>query len=266
MKLSEIIGKYDFYPSLQKKFPSMANLAEEVEVIPWRDEFNVADKNPEVIEALEFLDMLLKNGMITEEQYIEQSRKVATSYASKTMGMAFIKDRKISFREAVPKPAIVLHELGHVYFQVHDILWNASYGGGEILLHLALNNRYYITEGHIRRYHALLEKTYEDPEGVHKLITDAIAPRLDVYPHLFTICLFAGYIPDFEARTAFEFWDDLKSEKWGTIPVEQHHLFAFMQNLVEGLKYDDPAWVNFAEWLGIIEECPICGRLVCKCD
>lgn len=256
--LSEILDRLEIKTALNEKFPGMSAFAGEVEVIPWQDDFNVADKNPEVIETIEFLDMLLKNSMITEEQYKEQSRKISTSYSSKTMGLAWIDTKKVSFRDAVPKPYIVLHELGHIYFQANDILWNSSYGGGEILLWLALEDRYDITEGHIRRFHGLIEQIYEDPEGVHEIITGAIAPKLDVYPHLFPVCLFAGYMPEFDYKDAHDFFDDLKSPKWADIPVEQRQLFTFFQNLTDGLKYNDSFWVSFAGWLGIINKS--CGR------
>lgn len=253
MKLITLLEKYDIYNDLNSKFPDMVKLSEEIEVIPWRDEFNIADKNPEVIENIEFLRILLHNNMISSEEYEKQLKKVSTGYASKTLGMAFIDKKQVSFRSPAPHPGIVLHELGHIYFGVNDLLWNASYGGGETLFYLALKG-FPITEGHIRRYHAILEQIYENTDEVHRKIADAIAPNIEVYPHLFPVCLHAGYIPDLDVHSAhefFEFFNDLKSEKWEKVPVLQHHLFSFFQNLVDGLKYNDPHWSNYAKWLGL---------------
>lgn len=259
MKLITLLEKYDIYDDLNSKFPDMVKLSEEIEVIPWRDEFNIADKNPEVIENIEFLNMLFHNNMISPEEYEKQLKKISTGYASKTLGMAFIDKKQVSFRSPSPHPGIVLHELGHIYFGVNDLLWNASYGGGEILFYLALKG-FPITEGHIRRYHAILEQIYKNPDEVHRKIADAIAPNIKVYPHLFPICLHAGYIPDFDVRSAHEFYNDLRSKKWEKVPVLQHHLFSFFQNLVDGLKYNDPHWFNYAKWLGLTSPSYIANR------
>lgn len=251
--LSELLKKYPFYYALKNKFPKMLFLANEIKIIPWEENFNLFDKNPEIIDTIEFLDILLKNNIITSEKYAEYLKNVSKGYASKTMGIAFINKKQVSFRSQSPHPDIVLHELGHIYFEVNDLLWNASYGGGETLFHLALKEKYTITEHHIRNYHSLLEQTFKNSEKIHKLITDTIAPKINVYPHLFTICLFAGYIPYFDTQLAYEFFNDLKSEKWSTIPVDQNHLFSFFQNLIDGLIYRDSTWVFFAKLIGIIE-------------
>lgn len=182
------------------------------------------------------------------------------------MAIAFIEKRQVSFRDPEPSSNIVLHELGHIYFQVNDLFWSTRYGGGEILLHLALNNRYHITEEHIRRYHGYLEQVYENPEGIHRVIANTIAPHLGVFPHLFPICLSAGYIPDFDIQGSSELLDDLKSTGWAEIEVRKNHLFSFFQYMTEGLKYADSFWIKYAEWLKVIEECPVCGRIVCCCD
>lgn len=252
MTLLELLKRYEIFNVLKSKFPGMIDRAGEINVIPWNKEFNVADRNPEVIETIEFLDILLKNGMITEQDYTEQVRRISTGYASKTLAIAFIGRKEVSFRSEVPDQNVVLHELGHIYFNVNDLIWSASYGGGEILFHLALKEKYNITEKNIRRYHTLLKQIYENAEEVHRVITDSIAHRLDVYPHLFTICIFAGYIPDIGAHITPEISNDLKSEEWAQVPVMQHHLFSFFQNMMDGLKYRDSIWVSFAKWLKII--------------
>lgn len=231
---------------LRRKFPRMLEVAKEVEVLPWQDEYAVADYNPEVIDSLEFLRMLLKSGLITEEEYYREREKFSF-YASKTLGVAFIEERKVSFREKRPSQYVVLHELGHIYFEATDLEWNAQWGGGEILFSLALEEKYHIEESHIKRYHHLVKSCYEKPEKVHQFIISALAPKLHVYPHLFPICLFSGYVPE----VLPEFYE-LDSPKWQSVKVEPWHLFTFFQNLVDGLIYKDGISIFFAKELSIV--------------
>ncbi|MEM5777606.1 MAG: hypothetical protein QXJ06_04135, partial [Candidatus Aenigmatarchaeota archaeon] len=198
--LIDFLNKHSQVEKLKEKFPDMVEFSKTVEVIPWRKEFEIKDKNPEVIDSIEFLDLLFKNKMISPEQYQQQLNKVVKGFASKTVAISFIEEKQVSFRSAVPDLDTILHELGHVYFEVNDLIWNASYGGGEILFHLALQDKYKINEGHIRRYHAYLIQTFESPDLIHKKIAETIAPKIKVYPHLFPICLFEGYIPEFPEK------------------------------------------------------------------
>lgn len=253
MKLSELMQKYHYkeYDMLKEKFPDMYHFAKEVEVVEWKDEYAIADHNPEQIEAHDFLRMLHQNGLITDEEYRKEIEKFK-GYASRTLAIAFIDEKKVSFREAVPKPSMVIHELGHIYFEVNDLIWNMTYAGGEILLWLALKDRYTITEGHIRRYHELIRQVYEDTEAVHKYITGRIAHRLKVYPHLFPICLYMGYIPEYNFSEIPELFHDLNTPKWAQVQVTKHHIFSFFQNITEGLKWNDSYCCQFAKWLEII--------------
>jgi hypothetical protein len=253
MYLSGLLKKHQIYQKLKEKFPGMAEFAKKVLIIPWSDDFNIRDKNPEVIETIQFLDILLQNKLITQDEYRKQIKKISSGYAARTVGISFMDKKQVSFRDSVPDSTVVLHELGHIYFQVNDLFWNASYGGGEILLWLALKDKYNITENHIRHFHHIIEGIYEDTENTHRLIANTIAPKLNVYPHLYPICLFAGYMPDFDNSITFDFYNDLQSEKWNTLTVDKHHLFSFIQNLTEGLKYNDSFWVSFAKWLKIID-------------
>jgi len=40
----------------------------------------------------------------------------------------------------------------------------------------------------------------------------------------------------------------------------------FLTNIVDGLRYKDSFSIAFAKSLGLIKECPVCGRLICVCD
>ncbi|MCS7215778.1 MAG: hypothetical protein NZ826_06475, partial [Thermodesulfovibrio sp.] len=223
----------------------------EIEIIPWTSEFAIADHNPEIINSIQNLEKLLAQGKISKEKFNQEIEKLK-GYSSKTLAIAFNKLKKVSFREMPPSPLIAIHELGHVYFQVNDLLWNAIYGGGEILLWLALKNRFHVTEKNIKFYLNLLKNVYLNPEQVHKFITRKIANKIKVYPHLLPICLFAGFIPSISSLEVLTL--DLSSEEWKNVPVNDSHLFEFFQNLVSGLQYNDVIWINYAKWLGLIDK------------
>lgn len=251
--LDSLLIKYPQVERLKSKFPDMYEFSKSVEIIPWQEEFGIRDKNPEVIDAIEFLDILYKNNMISSEQYKQKLGEISKGFASKTLAVSFIKEKQVSFRTEAPKFDVVLHELGHIYFEVNDFIWNSIYGGGEVLLHFALQDRYKISEGHIRRYHAYLMQIFEVPEFIHNKIVETIAPKIGVYPHLFPICLFGGYIPELpDEIDNFEIFNDFNSPEWQKYYVTQSHLFAFFQNLISGLCYKDSLSVQYAKWLGII--------------
>lgn len=253
MYLDSLLIKYPQTEKLRDKFPDMFEFSKSVEVIPWQKEFEVHDKNPEIIDAVDFLDILYKNNMISSEQYREKLNSVVKGFASKTLAVSFIRDKQVSFRTDVPKFDTILHELGHIYFEVNDLIWNTMYGGGEVLLHFALRDRYKINEGNIRKYHAYLTQALEAPDFMHNQIVEAIAPKINVYPHLFPICLYEGYLPDFfDQGVDFDIINNLNSPEWQKYSVTSSHLFMFFQNLISGLIYRDSFSVQYAKWLAII--------------
>jgi len=72
----------DYYPELtkqiEKTFPDFLVTAEEVKVIPWREEFCVADYNPEVIDEIEFWNTLFDNNLISEKEWREKISNIKT--------------------------------------------------------------------------------------------------------------------------------------------------------------------------------------------
>ncbi|MEM4620858.1 MAG: hypothetical protein QW607_11680 [Desulfurococcaceae archaeon] len=166
----------EFLFKLKKHFPQMLEFSKKVPVFPWKEEYNIADHNPEVIENLKALENLLSSGAISEEEYLAKSKELFQDrkYASRTEGIAFIEEGFVSFRDENPKIGIILHELGHIYFQEPDIYWNAVYGGGEILFWLALNGSFKISEEHIRRHMEYLKRAYTEPEVLGKELTSLI--------------------------------------------------------------------------------------------
>lgn len=94
MNIYELMQKY--YPEDTEKIkdalPKMVEFSKQVEVIPWKEEFQVADKNPEYIDQINLLEMMLKSKLITEEEFKREVKKIP--YASKTLGVAFNKKKK----------------------------------------------------------------------------------------------------------------------------------------------------------------------------
>lgn len=258
MKAIEIFEKH--YPErtekIREKFPAFLETAREVEVVPWQKEFQVADKNPEAIDEIEFWNTLLDSGMITREEWERETNRIMreVGYTSKTVGIAFIKEKQVSFRHEVPPFNVLVHEVGHVHFQEVDTFWSATYGGGEILFHLALHDRYKITEENIRRFHSLYHLAVENPKAFADLVVEKIAPYFgdQIVPAFYPICLFSGWLP-FGVSSAEVDTFDLRNPKWLEMEPDRTDTAGFIQNLTAGLQYNDTFWIVYSQKLGIIE-------------
>ena len=251
MKAIDIFDEY--YPELKERvrevYPNFLKTAEEVEVIPWRKEFEEGDVNPEVIDTLTFFSDLFKNGLISQDEYEKEiSKLLEGKYARKTLGIAFIEDKKVSFRDEVPPKNVLLHEVGHVHFGEKDPVWSASYGGGEILFHLGLEGHPIREEG-VRRYMSLLKRTLcGEHEEVAREIVSAVSSRFPEVPKSFYgLCLFAGYLPNADVVPFLS----RKEELFFLVP-KKSDVLSFVVNLAEGIRYKDPFFLKYAECLGIL--------------
>ena len=276
MKAIELIEKSDIFSKLQKLFPEFVESAETITVIPWQEEFQIADKNPEIIDAMDFYAMLYKNKMISQEEYEKQINELfaqAKGYISRTEGISFIKEREISFRSPKPKITYVIHEIGHIHYEEPDPVWSATYGGGELLMQLALFQNYTTDDASIRHYHSVIHNASILPKNTAKELADAIIEKtkLPCYPSLHAISLFSGAIPDglweqLRAKKLEEIYDKLNDSRWKEIDVTYSHIRIFLTGVLEGLRYKDNFSIAFAKAIGLIQECPVCGRLICVCD
>jgi hypothetical protein len=276
MKAIELIEKSDIFSKLQKLFPEFVESAETITVIPWQEEFQIADKNPEIIDAMDFYAMLYKNKMISQEEYERQINELfaqAKGYISRTEGISFIKEREISFRSPKTKITYVIHEIGHIHYEEPDPVWSATYGGGELLMQLALFQSYTTDDASIRHYHSIIHNASILPENTAKEIAEAIIQKtkLPCYPSLHAISLFSGAIPDglweqLRAKKLEEIYDKLNDSRWEEIDITYSQIRMFLTNIVDGLRYRDDFSIAFAKALGLIKECPVCGRLICVCD
>jgi hypothetical protein len=158
----------------------MWSFSSQVEIIPWQEEFAVADKNPEVIEEIEYWDFLAESGAIPQEEANRRIEEVLrkNTYSSRTEGIAFMEEGTVSFRSKVPKLHIILHELGHVFFKEPDPVWSDAYAGGETLMWLSIKG-YAQTKGEesIQRWHEYMKMVRENPEKL-KAILDEKAQRV----------------------------------------------------------------------------------------
>ncbi|WP_028841997.1 hypothetical protein [Thermodesulfovibrio yellowstonii] len=274
-KLIEFLTPHEIFPRLSLLFPAMIETAKDVEVIPWQEEFAVADKNPEVIDSIEFFELLFKNGVITEEECRDNISKILSQagYSSRTEGIAFIEDRQVAFRSPKPSISVVLHELGHIHFGEPDIIWSATYGGGEALMWLGLSKKFYIDEPCVLFYHTLLKEAYEKPQDVAKQVATVITEKIkiDCYPHIATLALFAGTILDgvmneLREKRLEHLFSDLLNPEWEKITPTRTMVWGFLVDLVEGLKWNDSFYSAYAKALGLLKPCPVCGRIPCMCD
>lgn len=262
MTVFQILARY--YPEtlfkLKKIFPEMVAFSKKVPVIPWKEEYNIADKNPEVIETLQTLEDLLSKNLITEEEFREKSSKLLENenFASRTEGIAFIEEGLVSFRDEKPSLRVILHELGHVYFQEPDLYWNATFGGGETLLFLALKEKFLIKEEQIITYMTYLKKAYTSPSDIGKELANTLhqkLPFIDCVPHLYAYMLFAGVIPakDVINNTELTILEPTSQEIL-SIPYNTQGVVSFLINMIEGLKFNDPFFITYASALEIIEK------------
>jgi len=276
MKAIELIEKSDIFSKLQKLFPEFVESAKTITVIPWQESFQIADKNPEIVDAMDFYAMLYKNKIISQEEYERQINELfaqVKGYISRTEGISFIKEREISFRSPKPKITYVIHEIGHIHYEEPDPVWSATYGGGELLMQLALFQNYTTDDASIRHYHSIIHNASILPKNTAKEIAEAIIEKtkLPCYPSLHAISLFSGAIPDglweqLREKKLEEIYDKLNDPRWEEIDITYSQIRMFLTNIVDGLRYRDDFSIAFAKALELIKECPVCGRLICVCD
>ncbi|ADU97732.1 hypothetical protein Theam_1776 (plasmid) [Thermovibrio ammonificans HB-1] len=261
MKAIELLEKHypDTLKVLEGKFPEFVETARRVEVIPWREEFQVADRNPEVIDEIEFWETLTQNGLVSLEEARNRVDAILKEkgYSSKTMGIAFIEAGEVSFRTEVPPLSVLLHEIGHVHFREPDPVWSSVYGGGETLFWLALKKDYPIGEEEIRRFHSLFKRAQQ---GEHLEVAKEVVEKVaslwgkQIVPAFYPICLGAGWLPSYFEEVAPELDPfDLTNPEWEKVLPHRNDVVSFFVNLTEGVRFGDPFWVEYARRLGILK-------------
>jgi len=240
MKAFDYLVRCPSFSLIQRKFPDFVEFSKSVEVVPWDDEYAIADHNPEVIDFLEFLEQLLQMRAISQEEYERETSKLP-SYASKTGGVAFIEDKVVSFRDKNPPEHIVVHEVGHCYFRENDRIWSSSYGGGESLFWLIIRQNLPLNELAIFQYHSWLRRTLEGQvEEVAKEILKKLSKlNLPVFPHIYTYQLYAGTMGIDASKIPPHLLFDLESKEWKKVKVSRAGLMSFFANLMVGAGLND---------------------------
>ena len=250
MRAYEYLVRCPSFPLIQKKFPDFVEFSKSVEVIPWQEEFAIADYNPEVIDYLEFLEQLLQMQAITQEEFERETANLP-SYASKTGGVAFIEGNVVSFREKNPPEHIVVHEIGHCYFKESDRVWSASYGGGESLFWLILRKDLPLNELSIFQYHSWLRRALEGQvqEVAKEILKKLSKLNLPVFPHIYTYQLYAGTMGIDAGKIPGRLLFDLESTEWERVEVSREGLLSFFANLIVGASLNDSVYLAYLKAL-----------------
>jgi hypothetical protein len=240
MKAYEYLVRCPNFSLIARKFPDFVEFSKSVEVIPWQEEYAVADYNPEVIDYISFLEKLLDMQAITQEEFERETSKLP-SYASKTGGVAFIEENVVSFREENPPEHIIAHEIGHCYFKENDRIWSASYGGGESLFWLILREDLPLNELAIFKYHLWLRRTLEGQveEVAEEIVRKLSKLNLPVFPHIYTYQLFAGTMGIDAGKIPPHLFIDLENREWEQVKLSKAGLLSFFSNLIVGASLGD---------------------------
>jgi hypothetical protein len=184
--------------------------------------------------------------------------------------LLLLKERKISFRSPQPKIIHVIHEIGHVHYEEPDPIWSAIYGGGELLMQLALFQNYVTDDKTIRIYHSIIHKASDQPKNTAKELAETIIEKtkLPCYPILYAISLFSGTVlngllEQLKTKKLEKIYNDFNNHYWENLEVSYSDIRAFLTNVLEGLRYGDGFSTAFAKALELIKECPVCERLIC---
>jgi len=253
MKAYEYLVRCPSFSLIQRKFPDFVEFSKSVEVVPWADEYAVADHNPEVIDFLEFLEKLLNMQAISQEEFEREIAKLPT-YASKTGGVAWIEENIVSFREENPPESVIIHEIGHCYFKETDRVWSASYGGGESLFWLILRKDLPLNELSIFQYHSWLKRTLEGQvkEVAKEILKKLSKLNLPVFPHIYTYQLYAGTLGIDAWKIPGHLLFDLENKEWERIEVSKEGLLSFFANLLVGASLGDSIFSAYLQALFLL--------------
>jgi hypothetical protein len=261
----DLIKTSPYFLRLKHIFPGMVETSKKTRIIPWKDEFAIADKNPEIAEELYKLSKQLEEGLITEEEYVSKSKELTKDVGSvsRTLGISFCSEGVVSFRDYNPDIATILHELGHIHFDANDYEWSSAYGGAEVLMWLGLEGRYGIREENVWNYIHYFRKAEEDPDVIGKEMAKAIIKKYGykIVHSLYPLFVFAGILPrsvtenvtKVVGRENFEMlYSNLEHLLWLKIPHTKEVVRDFLTETLSGLRWNDSVFVTYARALELI--------------
>lgn len=246
--LTSLYGEDQYFRAFCKKFPQTFEFSKRVKVIPWKEEFAIADHHPEVVDAIKELENALEKGLITEVEFFEKVKEVHSGgVVSKTQAIAFNEKKEVSFREKKPSLFEILHELGHVYFNVTDKVWNSVYSGGESLFWLIITGKFEGNEETVKSYLKFLKTADESPQKAQNLLNEAaknVARKYGIpVKNALGLCLWSGFIPSQKANVAHLDPQELPDE------LSQVDCWEIVANLIEGTKYGETLWKEYLKEL-----------------
>lgn len=243
------IADEEILKRLKNGFSGLVEFSKEVEVLDWEPEFAIHDKNPEVWFQLRELDRLFEAGEIDEKTYLEKRKQLERIYTSVTMGVAFIEDKAVSFREK-PSLGLWLHEVGHVYFRAGDLVWSSTFGGAELLLAIHLNTHYLSSEDSVRDLLRILYIATESPETAHEMLLNRFGRAILVYKtrrHIGALMMAMGSI-------ICEDVYDPDDPRWDEVEVKEDIIRYAIANILDGVLYHDPQAAYLATLAGWIKQ------------
>jgi len=248
MKAYDYLIKCPSFTLIQRKFPDFVEFSKSLKVVPWEDEYAIADRNPEVIDFLDFLNKLLDMKAITQEEYEKEISKLP-AYASKTGGVAFIEDSVVSFRSPDPEEHIIVHEVGHCYFKENDRIWSSSYGGGESLFWLILRQDLPLDELAIFQWHSWLRRTLEGrvEEVAEEIVRKLSKLNLPIAQHIYAYQLYAGTMGVDAEKIPPHLLIDLESKEWERVEISKAGLLSFFANLLVGAGLGDSIYSAYLQ-------------------
>ena len=253
-----ISSRPQLFRKLRKKYPGILEFSKKVKLIPWKNEYAVRDRNPEIVEKLRELDRALNRGLISQSEYEKESSKLlkdSRGIISRTEGVSFYDKNETAFRDEDPSDYVLIHELLHCYYKVDDQILNSAYLGLETLFWMGLNEERYqygISEIHLMRYKNLCKKLFESPISLCREIEEKISRKCSTPKNIYAIMHHAGTLPDLspeKLRLLLEGrYDELQPQGDECFRV----LFSFFQNMMAALLYHDLFYTCYAKAIGII--------------
>ena len=215
----------EFEKILARKFPRFYRETLDIEVRPWN----------EYAESLERFD-------VNPEAF--DGKVPPTTYARKVMGVAFIKERKVAFREIPPTQTLFIHELGHIQFKVDEIPWNSAYGGAETLFWLIWHGKVEVDDPDtaLAAYVEAMKVAHEGNESAKKDLLDALVREICKTLGIEPPCLANIYrrmgVLSQESFLNFDFHAYYKAPEM-LIPDMKVEPFRLLSDLMESAKFED---------------------------
>lgn len=224
-----------------KKFPKMLEFSKEINVMPWEEE----EKCGETVIKMEI------DGKII---YWE------------SIGAAYPESKKVAFREDHLDLPLILHELGHVFYDVDDDVWSKDFSferkgfffGGEALLWLIIEDKISGKPGKneelVKAYMDFLRDVERNPVKATMIFNQASKNVGKEYG------IFIENVMDFLQWTCGKWiylWEEngFSREKVCSNDLDSECCFEFIRQVLAYSNYKRPRWTCYLEkLLDVVDE------------